>query len=97
MGRFKPIEQLEAEKGKLYGNQAARKANTPAPMDRLEPKCPAWLPKPAKKIWRETKQSLQNWGLFNDANAEHLALFANNKHMYLHFQGLAQEYGETQN
>ncbi len=87
MGRFKPIEQLKQEQGgKLYGDQAERDMNTPAPRDKMEPKCPKILPREAKAAWRYMKQILQNWGLFNAANGPHLEMFSVNWAWYEHYR-----------
>jgi P27 family predicted phage terminase small subunit len=74
--RLIPAHIHKMEKGTLYGDLAERVANEPKPIAKLEPKCPSHLNKAAKKEWRFFKKVLQNYGLFNIANAKQLEMLA---------------------
>jgi phage terminase small subunit len=94
---LKPIEVLEAQHGKLYGEQADRARNTPMPAGRMEPLCPKDLTREAKAAWRYMAAILKNWGLFNAANGPHLELFAVNWSYYRHYQQKAWEFEANRN
>ena len=74
----KPAALLEVEKGKLYGDQAERAASEPAPAKPIRPTCPGRFSKEEEKEWRYYKRVLENYGLFNIANAPLLELLATN-------------------
>ena len=92
MGKLKPASELAGKHGKLYGEQLARVQNTPKPLDKIVPKCPKELPKDAKAAWEYCAAILENWGLFNAANAPHLEMFAANWAWYLHHRKMAYKH-----
>lgn len=78
----KPTVLLELQKGKLYGDQAARVEAEPKPVKPMIPKCPGRFTKDEKREWRYFKKILENYGLFTIANAPLLELLATNMAMY---------------
>lgn len=72
----KPTEIHRLEKGKLYGEVAARVENTPKPRRDLKPRCPQWLTSEQRKIWRHYGKILKNYGMFTAANQAHLNYLA---------------------
>ena len=78
-----PTEVHKLEKGKLYGDLAARAAAEPKPLKKMRPKCPRRLSKDEKKYWREFGKILENRGLFDAANAATLETFVVNYVLWL--------------
>ena len=78
-----PEEILKLEKGKLYDIQAERVKNTPKPEKPLEPRCPTYLNKAAKREWRYYAKVLKNYNLFVSANQKQLDLPVSYTHLTL--------------
>ena len=97
MGKLKSLEQLTREQGTLYGDQRERARNVPKPVDKVEPKCPQSLPKPAKAAWRYCAAILKNWGLLNISNAPHLEMFAVNWAWYQWHRQKSYEFEQARN
>ena len=72
----KPSELHQLEKGKLYGEVAARVENTPKSRRDLRPRCPQWLTSSQRKIWRHYAKILKNYGMFTAGNQAHLNYLA---------------------
>ena len=79
---IKPGPMLRLEKGKLYGEQRERVANEPQGKRKILPKCPKKLTKEQRKEWNYYAKILDNYGLFDVANATHLELLAVNMAAY---------------
>jgi len=71
-----PNEIHQLEKDKLYGDVAQRVSRTPKPKKDLKPRCPQWLSKDQRKIWRHYGRILKNYGMYTAANESHLTYLA---------------------
>ena len=90
----KSVTTLKLQKGKLYGDQAAREEIEPLPQKPLKPKCPSRFSPAEKKEWRYYKRILENYGLFTIANAPILELLSTNT---IHYASAMVRGNETLN
>ena len=74
--RPKPEQIHRLEKDKLYGEVADRVDKTPKPKKEMRPRCPQWLTRDQRKIWRNYAKILKNYGMFTVANQAHLNFLA---------------------
>ena len=72
----KPTALLKLEKGKLYDQQRERSKAEPAAQIEIRPQCPTRFSVKEKKVWKDIAAILDNYGLFNAANALQLELLA---------------------
>ena len=73
-----PKEILTLEKGKLYGDQAARVAEEPKPLDPMPPERPQHFGEEELAVWDHYAAILNNYGLFQAANTMNLEMLAVN-------------------
>jgi len=73
-----PNEVHELEKGKLYGDVAARVEMTPKARKNRRPRCPQRLTKAQRKVWHYYADILKDYGMFTLANGPILEFLAIN-------------------